>query len=573
MCRKVIAPLIATLFILTACGGGGGGGSSAPAAAPAPQVPADTTAPVITLSGATEITLTEGESYIEAGATATDDVDGTVEVEISGSVGSAPGTYTLTYSAVDAAGNEASTSRTVIIEPAPEPEPEADTDPEPDTLTVFQAGVVGADWDLGLNAYDEGIDFALCTNDNGAGCPNISWEVVDDADRGAVLQVTHSSAGRITGIFTKTSTPLDLSTYAGGSLRFDARVISGDPNLTMKIDCVFPCTSGDYDLGAVSTTDWQSISIPINNLVAQDLDLTQVDTGIVIWATGFTDTVFLIDNVRWETGTDANGEETEDSVGDQPWSNPNLDGPTSPTSYEGYTLLWAEEFDGTALDESSWNYEIGTGVNGWGNNELQYYRRENTQVTEGLLVITAREESFAGRNYTSSRLTTQDKFAFRYGRVDIRAALPRGKGLWPALWMLGSSFPTVGWPASGEIDIMEMVGGSGGEDTVYGTAHWDNNGATAQYGGSTKLPDGQTLDSGFHVFSLTWDENQLNWYVDDILYHTMDIDDSPGLAAFREEFFLIVNVAVGGDWPGPPNANTEFPQHMLVDYIRVFQTN
>ncbi|MGB1686762.1 MAG: glycoside hydrolase family 16 protein, partial [Pseudomonadales bacterium] len=123
------------------------------------------------------------------------------------------------------------------------------------------------------------------------------------------------------------------------------------------------------------------------------------------------------------------------------------------------------------------------------------------------------------------------------------------------------------------IDIMEMVGGSGGEDTVYGTAHWDNEGAAAQYGGSTKLPPGQTLDSSFHVFSLTWDENQLNWYVDDILYHTMDIDDSPGLAAFREEFFLIVNVAVGGDWPGPPNANTEFPQHMLVDYIRVFQAN
>lgn len=570
MRRTLFASLIFTSLLLTACGGGGGGGSS-PAPAPAVEPAADTVAPVITLSGAQEITLTSAENYEEAGATATDDVDGSVDVTIAGSVGTAPGTYTLTYTATDAAGNEASTTRTVIVEPVPEPDSDSAT--ETVTLTVFSGGSVGADWDLGLNAYDEGIDFALCENDNGAGCPNIDWEIINDGERGAVLQISHNSAGLITGIFTKASSPLDLSAYAGGSLKFDARVVSGDPNLTMKIDCVYPCTSGDYDLGPVSTTDWQSFSIPIDSLVAQDLDLTQVDTGIVIWATGFTDTIFLIDNVRWETGADADESDTEDSVGDQPWRNPNLDGPTSPTSYAGYTLRWADEFDGMVLDESQWNFEIGTGVNGWGNNELQYYRRENTQVTEGLLVITAKAENFGGRSYTSSRLTTQDKFTFRYGRVDIRAAMPRGKGLWPALWMLGASFATVGWPASGEIDIMEMVGGSGGEDTVYGTAHWDNAGAAAQYGGSTKLPPGQTLDSSFHVFSLTWDENQLNWFIDDILYHTMDIDDSPGLAAFREEFFLIVNVAVGGDWPGPPNANTEFPQHMLVDYIRVFQAN
>ncbi|HCQ15079.1 MAG TPA: glycoside hydrolase, partial [Cryomorphaceae bacterium] len=155
-------------------------------------------------------------------------------------------------------------------------------------------------------------------------------------------------------------------------------------------------------------------------------------------------------------------------------------GYTTPLSYNGYNLVWQDDFNGNSLSTTDWNYEIGTGSNGWGNNELQYYRKENTEVKDGYLIITAKKENFGGREYTSSRLTTQGKQSFKYGRIDIRAALPYGQGIWPALWMLGSSHSSVGWPRCGEIDIMEMVGGNvpgGGESRVHGTVHWDNNGS------------------------------------------------------------------------------------------------
>ena len=144
--------------------------------------------------------------------------------------------------------------------------------------------------------------------------------------------------------------------------------------------------------------------------------------------------------------------------------------------------------------------------------------------------------------------------------------------MWPALWMLGQNFSSVGWPAAGEIDIMEMVGGDGREDTVHAHTWWSNNGQTADYGGSSTLAAGETLASAFHVFSLEWTAQSIIWYIDDIQFHIIDITPA-GLAAFQEEFFFIFNVAVGGNWPGPPNASTVFPQRMLVDYIRVFQQN
>ncbi|MCX2742749.1 family 16 glycosylhydrolase [Mangrovivirga sp. M17] len=246
------------------------------------------------------------------------------------------------------------------------------------------------------------------------------------------------------------------------------------------------------------------------------------------------------------------------------------EGYTTPLSYDGYTLVWQDEFDGSALS-SDWTHEIGTGSNGWGNNELQYYRSENTTVADGYLTIEARKENFSGQNYTSSRIVTMGKQSFQYGRIDIRATLPEGQGIWPALWMLGSDFPTVGWPSCGEIDIMEMIGGQNRENTVHGTVHWDNNGSHANYGGSHTLSSG-TLSDKFHVFTIIWDSTSITWYIDDFKYHEIDITPA-GLSEFHDKFFFIFNVAVGGDWPQKPDATTTFPQQMIVDYVRVFQAN
>ncbi len=248
------------------------------------------------------------------------------------------------------------------------------------------------------------------------------------------------------------------------------------------------------------------------------------------------------------------------------------DGYITPLDYAGMMLVWQDEFSGSALSEAKWNYEIGTGSDGWGNNELQYYRRENTSVTDGFLVIEAKKEAFNGRSYTSSRLTTQNKFDFQYGRVDIRAKLPRGQGIWPALWMLGKNFGTVGWPRCGEIDIMEMIGGGKGRDDVtHGTIHWDNNGTKDETGGKKQLSSGIFNDK-FFVFSIVWNASGIKWYLDDQLFHTTDITPAD-LSEFRNGFFFIFNVAVGGNWPGSPNSGTLFPQEMVVDYVRVFQDN
>ncbi len=243
-------------------------------------------------------------------------------------------------------------------------------------------------------------------------------------------------------------------------------------------------------------------------------------------------------------------------------------GATSPLTYAGKTLVWQDEFDGTSLNLSYWKYELGTN-NGWGNNELQFYRQENTQVKNGYLVITAKKESFQGSNYTSSRLITSGLKSFKYGRVDIRAALPKGQGIWPAFWMLGQNIQTTPWPACGEIDIMEMVGGQGREKTVFGTAHWDNNGTYASFSASKSLASGILADE-FHVYSIAWTSSSIIWYLDNVQYHSIDITPA-ALSEFQKDFFFIFNIAVGGNLPGSPDATTIFPQNLIVDYIRVFQ--
>ena len=245
----------------------------------------------------------------------------------------------------------------------------------------------------------------------------------------------------------------------------------------------------------------------------------------------------------------------------------------SPMSYTGMSLAWSDEFSGNDLNDQLWNHDVGGW--GWGNNESQYYRPENTSVQWGHLIITAKEEAFGGNQYTSSRIKTEGNKDFTYGRVDIRAALPRGQGIWPALWSLGTNFSTVNWPYSGEIDIMEIVGGQGREAEVHGTVHWNQGGLGAgsdhRYsGGSLTKTSGDYADD-FNVFSIIRTPDRIRWLVNDQEYYSFVIDDSSSLAPFRNPFFLIFNIAVGGNWPGYPDATTEFPQRMLVDYVRVFE--
>lgn len=246
------------------------------------------------------------------------------------------------------------------------------------------------------------------------------------------------------------------------------------------------------------------------------------------------------------------------------------DGYSTPLSYPGMTLVWQDEFEGTNLNPLNWSYEIGNGcpnLCGWGNNELEYYRAENSWVEDGALTIEARQESYQGFGYTSTRIKTQNKYSFKYGRVDIRALLPKGQGIWPALWMLGDNITSVGWPACGETDIMELVGHT--PNTVHGTLHWDNLGTHESSTGQTALSFGTFADE-YHVFTIIWDAQSIKWYVNDQLYQTKDISLA-GMTEFHQESFLLFNVAVGGNWPGNPDFSTVFPQQMKVDYIRVFK--
>jgi len=247
-------------------------------------------------------------------------------------------------------------------------------------------------------------------------------------------------------------------------------------------------------------------------------------------------------------------------------------GYSTPSTYPGMTLVWGDEFSATELNTATWNYEIGNGSGGWGNNELQYYTnsKKNSFLSNGNLVIEAKKESQSGFNYTSARLTTQNKKVFKFGRIDIRAKLPVSKGMWPALWMLGSNISSVGWPACGEIDIMELIGTY--SNRVYGTMHWKPvSGTNTSKGNWYELSSGN-FSQQFHVFSIIWSQDQIKWYVDDQLYlTTTKADVDPANYPFNAEQFFIFNVAVGGNWPGSPDASTTFPQRMYVDYVRVFQ--
>jgi beta-glucanase (GH16 family) len=246
-------------------------------------------------------------------------------------------------------------------------------------------------------------------------------------------------------------------------------------------------------------------------------------------------------------------------------------GYTTPTSYPGYTLAWSDEFNGNTLNTQVWNFDIGNN-NGWGNSELENYtaRPQNVFVSAGHLVIEADQESYQGSNYTSARMKTEGTMQFTYGRIDIRAKLPVAHGLWPALWMLGSNINTVPWPGCGETDIMELVGSS--PNKVLGSLHWQQaDGSEGTYNNAYYLSTGD-FSQQFHVFSLLWQKDSVQFFVDDQLYVNGSIADvTSGTYPFNLPFFFIFNVAVGGNFPGPPDNTTTWPQRMFVDYVRVFE--
>jgi beta-glucanase (GH16 family) len=251
-----------------------------------------------------------------------------------------------------------------------------------------------------------------------------------------------------------------------------------------------------------------------------------------------------------------------------------------PTS--GYTLAWSDEFssaNGSPPDATKWTYDLGGG--GWGNQELESYtsRTRNVQIQNGNLVITALQENYTGtdgiaRNYTSARLKTQNLFTQAYGRFEARIKIPKGQGIWPAFWMLGNDISQNGWPKCGEIDIMENIGREPG--IVHGSLHGPSSVAhTSDSTSTVSLPPGKSYSDDFHIYAVEWEPGTVRFYVDSDNYATFTQAQWPGGGqwVFDHPFFMIMNVAVGGVWPGSPDASTQFPQQMLVDYVRVYSKN
>ena len=251
---------------------------------------------------------------------------------------------------------------------------------------------------------------------------------------------------------------------------------------------------------------------------------------------------------------------------------------TPQTKYPKWKQVWSDEFsgsNGSPVDPKKWSAEVGG--SGWGNRELEYYtdRPTNAFQSDGSLNIMVLKESFKGkdgisREYTSARLTTKQIFTSTYGRFEARMKLPRGQGIWPAFWMLGADISKVGWPRCGEIDIMENIGKE--PSIIHGTIHGPGYSGAQGISSSYSLGQNEAFADAFHKFAVEWEPNVLRFYCDDVLYKTLTPGDLPEgkTWVYDHPFFLLLNVAVGGNWPGSPDATTTFPQVMLVDYVRVY---
>ncbi|MDQ2657321.1 MAG: glycoside hydrolase family 16 protein [Bacteroidota bacterium] len=249
----------------------------------------------------------------------------------------------------------------------------------------------------------------------------------------------------------------------------------------------------------------------------------------------------------------------------------------SSTTPEDKQLVWMDEFDTPGKpDPGKWSYDLGDGCPdncGWGNNELQFYTNDpaNVRIADGKLVVEAHMDSLGGKSFTSTKIVSRGHRDWKYARLEIRAKLPRGKGTWPAVWMLPTDWKYGGWPASGEIDIMEHVGYDPG--VVHGTIHTEsyNHIKGTQKEGKITMADAQ---DAFHVYAVDWSEDKMDFFVDDHLYHSVTRDPKDGYEEwpFDQRFYLIMNIAVGGNWGGAEGVDpTIWPQRMEIDYVRVYQ--
>jgi beta-glucanase (GH16 family) len=237
----------------------------------------------------------------------------------------------------------------------------------------------------------------------------------------------------------------------------------------------------------------------------------------------------------------------------------------------GWTMVWSDEFTGSTVNPANWTYDLGGG--GWGNNELETYTVGGATVQDGELRITARKNTDG--SYTSARLKTQGRQSWTYGKFAARLRLPQGQGIWPAFWMLGDNIATVGWPKCGEIDIMEMIGGGENrDDSAYGTIHWDANGHASVGSSRIELVDPEIFHDDYHVFEVEWSPTTIVWKIDAVETARVSIDRAvwPEMEEFHRPFFILLNVAVGGNWPGSPDASTVFPQTLAVDWVRVYSS-
>jgi beta-glucanase (GH16 family) len=229
-----------------------------------------------------------------------------------------------------------------------------------------------------------------------------------------------------------------------------------------------------------------------------------------------------------------------------------------------YSIVWSDEFSGTTVDTSKWGFDLGN-LNV--NHEQEFYTTQNATVANGNLVITAKREQNGNQLYSSSRMKTQNKVTASSGLIEARIKLPLGQGLWPAFWMLGANINTVSWPRCGEIDIMEHINA---DNTLYGTMHWDGGGGHVQYGLTTTI----TNAGDYHIYAITWDASSINWYVDGVQYVSGNIANNiNNTGAFHLPFFILLNLAVGGDFPGATVDTSVFPASMYVDYVRIYKAN
>ena len=316
----------------------------------------------------------------------------------------------------------------------------------------------------------------------------------------------------------------------------------------------FLADSGSVTLSAGVAQAVIEVPIVVDNIKEDDEQFKVVLTGAknATFANGFQQAIGTIQN--------------DDSV-----LGVTSEGYTAADAYEGKTLVWSDEFDGEAINLDNWTYDLGG--HGWGNQELQVYTNssDNAYVANGNLMIVAEDE---GSHYTSARLKSIGLQEFQYGRVDVRAVLPQGQGIWPAIWMLGANFPSAGWPACGEIDIMELIGSS--PNVVHGTAHWGSisGGGHPNLGALKYAEIGTKYSEEYHVFSLEWSQDTMRWLMNEEPYFQLITGEHASLqneTPFNDPFFFIFNVAVGGNWPGYPDECTLFPQFMAVDYVRVYQ--